>query len=134
MQYGYQDIFMWRLNSGNYQFEQAQFMILGQLARLPAGNSFDDSAIIGAAGNPALTALTLLMVVAAAYLASQPSDDAIADATSDAEGAAERGMVTILAYDYRTLDEDQEAAGELMTQLSELSNFHFCFPVAASSA
>jgi len=59
MQYGYQDIFMWRLNSGNYQFEQAQFMILGQLARLPAGNSFDDSAIIGAAGNPALTALTI---------------------------------------------------------------------------
>jgi hypothetical protein len=57
--YGYQDIFMWRLNSGNYQFEQAQFMILGQLARQPAGNSFDDSAIIGAAGHPALTALTI---------------------------------------------------------------------------
>jgi Mce-associated membrane protein len=62
-----------------------------------------------------LTALTLLMVVAAAYLASQPSDDAIADATSDAQSAAERGVVTILAYDYRTLDEDQKAAGELMT-------------------
>lgn len=58
-QYGYQHIFMWRLNSGNYQFEQAQFMILGQLARPPAGNSFDDSAIVGAAGNPTITALTI---------------------------------------------------------------------------
>jgi Mce-associated membrane protein len=63
----------------------------------------------------ALAALTLLMVVAAAYLAGQPSDDAIADATSDAQGSAERAAVTILAYDYRTLDEDQRAAGALMT-------------------
>ncbi len=58
-QYGYQDAFMWRLNSGNYQFEQAQFMILGQLAGPSAGSSFDDSAIIGAAGNPTITALTI---------------------------------------------------------------------------
>ncbi len=62
-----------------------------------------------------LAGLTLLMVVAAAYLATQPSDEAIADATSDAQGSAERAAVTILAYDYRTLDEDQKAAGTLMT-------------------
>ncbi len=54
-QYNYQDIFMWRLNSGNFQFEQAQFMILSQLANPPAGNAFDDTAIINAAGNPNIT-------------------------------------------------------------------------------
>jgi len=62
-----------------------------------------------------LAALCLLLVVAAGYLASQPSDDAIAEATSDAQGSAERATVTILAYDYRTLDEDQKASGALMT-------------------
>ncbi len=55
------------------------------------------------------------MVAAAGYLVTQPSDDAIADATSDAQGAAERAATTILAYDYRHLDEDQKAAGALMT-------------------
>ena len=45
----------------------------------------------------------------------QPSDDAIATATSDAQGAAEQAATTILAYDYRHLDEDQKAAGALMT-------------------
>jgi Mce-associated membrane protein len=62
-----------------------------------------------------LAMLTAAMVVAAGYLFSQPSDDAIADATSDAQDAAERAVVTILAYDYRTLDADQKAAGALMT-------------------
>ena len=56
-----------------------------------------------------------LLVAAAGYLVTQPSDDAIADATSDAQGAAERAATTILAYDYRHLDEDQKAAGALMT-------------------
>lgn len=62
-----------------------------------------------------LAVLVAAMVAAAGYLVTQPSDDAIADSTSDAQGAAERAVVTILAYDYRTLDEDQAAAGELMT-------------------
>ena len=51
----------------------------------------------------------------AGYLVTQPSDDSIATATSDAQGAAERAATTILAYDYRHLDEDQKAAGALMT-------------------
>ena len=54
-------------------------------------------------------------LAAAGYLVTQPSDDAIADATSDAQGAAERAAATILSYDYRHLDEDQKAAGALMT-------------------
>jgi hypothetical protein len=58
-QYNYQDIFMWRLNSGNFQFEQAQFMILGQLGNPPTNNVFDDTAIIAAAGNPNITNMTI---------------------------------------------------------------------------
>jgi Mce-associated membrane protein len=63
----------------------------------------------------ALALLTAAAVVCAGYLYSQPSDSAIADATSDAQGAAERSVATILAYDYRHLDDDQKAAESLMT-------------------
>ncbi len=59
--------------------------------------------------------LVVLALGAAAYLFSQPSDDDIAAATSEAQGAAERAVTTVLAYDYRTMDEDQQAAGDLMT-------------------
>lgn len=55
-QYSYQDIFMWRFNSGNFQFEQAQFMILYQLGNPPTGNTFNDTSIVAAAGNPRLPA------------------------------------------------------------------------------
>ncbi len=57
--YNYQDIFMWRLNSGNYQFEQAQLMILSQLANPSTGNAFDDTATVAAAGNPSITQMTI---------------------------------------------------------------------------
>jgi Mce-associated membrane protein len=63
----------------------------------------------------ALAVLTALALAAAGYLWTQPSDAAIADATSDAQGAAERATTTILAYDYRHLDQDQQAADDLMT-------------------
>ena len=62
-----------------------------------------------------LGVLVLAMVCAAAYLATQPSDEAIAESTSEAQSAAERAVVTILSYDYREMDQDQEAAGDLMT-------------------
>ena len=58
-QYSYLDIFMWRLNSGNYQFEQGQFMILDQLANPSTITSFDDSQIVGAAGNPLISQITI---------------------------------------------------------------------------
>ena len=61
-----------------------------------------------------LAALAALIVAdgrRAGYLAPSPPTTPIADATSDAQGAAERAVTTILAYDYRHLDEDQEAAG-----------------------
>jgi len=57
--YSYLDIFMWRLNSGNFQFEQAQQMILYQLGNPPVSNAFDDSPIVGAAGNPTISQLTI---------------------------------------------------------------------------
>jgi Mce-associated membrane protein len=62
-----------------------------------------------------LAVLVALLFGGAAYLVAQPSDDAVAGATGDAQGAAERAATTILAYDYRHLDDDQQAAGELMT-------------------
>lgn len=58
-QYCYQDIFMWRLNSGNFQFEQGQFMILDGLCNPPTGNTFDDTPIVGASGNPDITQVTI---------------------------------------------------------------------------
>jgi hypothetical protein len=58
-QYSYQDIFMWRFNSGNFQFEQAQYMILYQLGNPPTSITFDDTPIIGAAGNPNITQMTI---------------------------------------------------------------------------
>lgn len=54
-----QDIFTWRLNSGNYQFEQAQLMILSQLANPTTSNNFDDTAIVAAAGNPPITQMII---------------------------------------------------------------------------
>jgi Mce-associated membrane protein len=62
-----------------------------------------------------LALLVAAMFAFAGYLVSQPSDDSIATATSDAQAAAEQSAATILAYDYRHLDEDQKAAGALMT-------------------
>jgi len=59
--------------------------------------------------------LTAAMVVAAAWLYNQPSDAAVREGTAEAQAAAERAVVTILAYDYRTMEEDQAAAGALMT-------------------
>jgi Mce-associated membrane protein len=63
----------------------------------------------------ALAVVVALLLGFAGYLVSQPSDDAIADGTRQAQTAAEQAVTTILAYDFRHLDEDQKAAGELMT-------------------
>jgi hypothetical protein len=49
----------WRLNSGNFQYEQAQQMILYQLVNGIPGPSFDDTSIIGAAGNPPISQLVV---------------------------------------------------------------------------
>ncbi|HET7232171.1 MAG TPA: glycosyl hydrolase family 18 protein [Longimicrobium sp.] len=49
----------WRLNSGNFQYEQAQQMILYQLVHGIPGTTFDDTNIVGAAGNPPISQLVV---------------------------------------------------------------------------
>lgn len=53
---GYNVVTQWRLNSGNFQYEQAQQMILYQLVH-GEQQAFDDTNIVGAAGNPPITSL-----------------------------------------------------------------------------
>lgn len=55
---GYNVVTQWRLNSGNFQYEQAQQMILYQLVH-GQQPTFDDTQIAGAAGNPPITSLTV---------------------------------------------------------------------------
>lgn len=49
----------WRLNSNNFPFEQAQQMILYQLVNGIPGPAFDDTNIVGAAGNPPISQLNV---------------------------------------------------------------------------
>lgn len=56
---GYKVLTQWRMNSGNYQFEQAQQMILYQLVCGVPGMQFDDTPIVGAAGNPPISQLKI---------------------------------------------------------------------------
>lgn len=56
---GYQVVTQWRLNSNDFQYEQAQQMILYQLVYGPSGPSFNDGPIIGAAGNPLISQLVV---------------------------------------------------------------------------
>jgi hypothetical protein len=55
----YQVMTQWRLNSGNFQYEQAQQIILYQLAYGNSGMQFDDTNIVGAAGNPPITSFVV---------------------------------------------------------------------------
>ncbi len=48
-------ITQWRVNSGDFAFEQAQQMILFELMHGPKGNSFDDMPIVTAATDPSKT-------------------------------------------------------------------------------
>lgn len=55
----YNALTQWRLNSGNFQFEQAQQIILYQLLNPSTDGRFDDTLAIGAAGNPPITGLVV---------------------------------------------------------------------------
>jgi Glycosyl hydrolases family 18 len=56
---GYTIATQWRLNSGNYQYEQAQQMLLHQLVHGISASAFDDTAIVGAAGNVPITRMVV---------------------------------------------------------------------------
>lgn len=54
----YVGVTQWRLNSNDFNYEQAQQMILFDLMK-GEGTSFDDSLTIGAAGNPLISSMTI---------------------------------------------------------------------------
>lgn len=58
-QYIYNNIGQWRLNSGNYIYEQSQQILLYQLAYKKAGSNFNDGAIVARASNPLLSNLII---------------------------------------------------------------------------
>jgi Mce-associated membrane protein len=62
-----------------------------------------------------LAVLTVVVIAAAAYLWTQPSDSAVEDSTRAAQSAAERAIVPVLSYDAKTLDDDQAEAQSYMT-------------------
>lgn len=55
----YDKLTQWRLNSGDFQFEQAQQMILYELIKGSSTGPFDDAPIVSAAGNPAIVTLNI---------------------------------------------------------------------------
>lgn len=56
---GYTGITQWRLNSNNFQYEQAQQMILYQMVKGIPGPDFNDGPIVAAAGNPPIGTLVV---------------------------------------------------------------------------
>jgi hypothetical protein len=56
---GYGVAMNWRVNSGNFQFEQAQQMLLSELIWPSSSPSFNDTDIVGAAGNPPITQMVV---------------------------------------------------------------------------
>ncbi len=62
-----------------------------------------------------LAVLTAVLVGLCAWQWSSPADTEVRDATVAAQGAAERAIVPVLSYDYRTLEEDQATAQSYLT-------------------
>lgn len=58
-QYPYNIVTVWRLNSGNYNCEQSQQILLYGLVHNNQGGSFNDVPVISAAGNPPITQLVV---------------------------------------------------------------------------
>lgn len=59
--------------------------------------------------------LTAALVVGAALLARQPSDDAVADAARAAQAAAERAVPPVLSYDAADLEGSRSSAAAYLT-------------------
>lgn len=60
-------------------------------------------------------AVLLVAGVAGYFYVTEPSDDAVEDATAAAQSAAERAVVPILSYDAANLDESKAAAEPYLT-------------------
>jgi len=57
--YPYNIVTQWRLNSGNYEYEQSQQILLHQLIYSIQTSNFNDTGIISNAGNPPITGLII---------------------------------------------------------------------------
>ncbi len=77
---GYKSATAWRLNSGDFNFEQAQQMLLFDLIHPSDSTQFDDTDIAGAAGNAPITSMVVrsgevlnaLQVTSSATFATKP--------------------------------------------------------------
>jgi Mce-associated membrane protein len=78
--------------------------------------------------------LAVLAVAATAYLWSQPSEEAVSEATTGARNAAERAAVAVLSYDHETLEEDREAAHAVMTSGYRREKYDPLFAVIEDNA
>jgi len=81
-----------------------------------------------------LAILAALSLGLAAYLFTQPSESALEDATGAARAAAERAAAPVLSYDYRTLEEDQAAAHDLITSDYREDDYDPLFEVIIENA
>lgn len=63
-----------------------------------------------------LATVTALVLLAAAFVGTRPSDTTVEDATREAQSAAERAIVPVLSYDYERLEEGREEAKDYMTE------------------
>lgn len=81
-----------------------------------------------------LAVLVVLAVAATAYLWSQPSAAAVDEAASGARNAAERAGVDVLSYDHETLEEDREAAHEVITSDYRREKYDPLFAVIEDNA
>lgn len=63
----------------------------------------------------AIVAVALVGACVWAVQTAPPTDAEVADATADAQAAAERAIVAVVSYDYRSLDDDQANASDHMT-------------------
>ena len=59
--------------------------------------------------------LAALVAGLTVYLLNQPSEEDVAASVASARGAAERAVVPLLSYDYRELDQTEQAAHDVMT-------------------
>jgi Mce-associated membrane protein len=81
-----------------------------------------------------LAVLAVLAVGLAVHLLGQPTEDAVEEATGSARAAAERDIVPVLSYDYRTLDDDQAAAHDVITSDYREDDYDPLFEVIRDNA
>lgn len=63
----------------------------------------------------AVLALVLIGLCLWVWQTNPPSDAEVAEATTEAQAAAERAIVAVVSYDYRSLEDDQAKAAAYMT-------------------